>query len=216
MCCCWLILHYSPFLEQTRCTLVICGSEWVTVAFYHAVLNIHWSGVLSVLSGCHVKLLPFQCTFCAHHTTMYTIQPCASLHCHFIPNHIHKVHVCLGVTCHLHFWPNDQNLLCATAHKWLTFQYLYHPYCSSTGVEQILKCESLQKLPWRRKSFCHSCQDSNLWPFSHEADALTAELSPHHSCACRWQKGGQKLSFKTFVPKINQNVTWLLALHTLP
>ena len=26
-----------------------------------------------------------------------------------------KVHVCLCVTCHMHFWQNDQGLLCATA-----------------------------------------------------------------------------------------------------
>ena len=26
-----------------------------------------------------------------------------------------RVYACLGVTCHLHFWQNDQGLLCATA-----------------------------------------------------------------------------------------------------
>ena len=30
-------------------------------------------------------------------------------------SHIHKVYACLAVTCHLHFWQNDQDLLCATA-----------------------------------------------------------------------------------------------------
>ena len=39
----------------------------------------------------------------------YTIQPC-----HFMQSHILKVHTCLAVTCHLHFWQNDWNLLCAT------------------------------------------------------------------------------------------------------
>ena len=29
-------------------------------------------------------------------------------------SHILKVHTCLAVTCHLHFWQNDWNLLCAT------------------------------------------------------------------------------------------------------
>ena len=43
---------------------------------------------------------------CAHTT-------CASLHCHFIPSHLHKVHVCLGVTCHLRI--NDSHFsICAT------------------------------------------------------------------------------------------------------
>ena len=29
-------------------------------------------------------------------------------------SHIHKVYACLAVTCHLHFWQNDRNLLRAT------------------------------------------------------------------------------------------------------
>ena len=27
----------------------------------------------------------------------------------------HKVHACLAVTCHLHLWQNDRDLLLATA-----------------------------------------------------------------------------------------------------
>ena len=30
-------------------------------------------------------------------------------------SHISKVHTCLAVTCHQHFWQNDWDLLCATA-----------------------------------------------------------------------------------------------------
>ena len=45
---------------------------------------------------------------------MYTIQPCTSLQCHFIQNHIGRVQVCLAVTCLLHFRQNDRDLLCAT------------------------------------------------------------------------------------------------------
>ena len=35
--------------------------------------------------------------------------------CHFMQSHIRKVYVCLAVTCHLHFWRNDRDLLRATA-----------------------------------------------------------------------------------------------------
>ena len=35
--------------------------------------------------------------------------------CHFMQSHIRKVYVCLAVTCHLHFWQNDRDLLRATA-----------------------------------------------------------------------------------------------------
>ena len=41
--------------------------------------------------------------------------------CHFMQSHIHKVDACLAVTCHLHFWQNDRDLLCATAVTVLTW-----------------------------------------------------------------------------------------------
>ena len=31
--------------------------------------------------------------------------------CHLMQSHIRKVHACLAVTCHLHFWQNDRDLL---------------------------------------------------------------------------------------------------------
>ena len=37
--------------------------------------------------------------------SVYTVQPCTMSH------HICRVHVCLAVTCHLHFWQNDQDHL---------------------------------------------------------------------------------------------------------
>ena len=40
--------------------------------------------------------------------------------------------MCLSVTCHLHCWQNDQDILCATA--------------VTHGVEQIPKYESAQKV----------------------------------------------------------------------
>ena len=35
--------------------------------------------------------------------------------CHFMQSHLYQVYVCLAVTCPLHFWLNDQDLLRATA-----------------------------------------------------------------------------------------------------
>ena len=35
--------------------------------------------------------------------------------CHFLQSHIRKVYACLAVTCHLHLWQNDRDLLRATA-----------------------------------------------------------------------------------------------------
>ena len=48
-------------------------------------------------------------------SSVYTIQPYTRLQCHFIQSHIGRVYACLAVTCHLHFWQNDRDLLRATA-----------------------------------------------------------------------------------------------------
>ena len=42
--------------------------------------------------------------------TLYSHAPC-----HFMQSHIRKVYVCLAVTCHLHFWQHDRDLLRAAA-----------------------------------------------------------------------------------------------------
>ena len=42
-----------------------------------------------------------------------TIQP-RTMPRHFMQNHIRRLHACLAVTCHLHFWQNDRELLRAT------------------------------------------------------------------------------------------------------
>ena len=64
---------------------------------------------------CHVKLLPSWHILC----TPYNHAPR-----HFIQSYIHKVHAHLAVTCHLHFWQNDLDLLHATAvtQGWYIYQ----------------------------------------------------------------------------------------------
>ena len=87
--------------------------------------------------------------------------------CHFMQSHVCKVYVCLAVTCHLHFWQNDRDLLCATA-----VTQGWNGYWN----------KSTESRPWRRKLSRHSCRDSNPLPFSHESGALTTELSLHPCC----------------------------------
>ena len=85
--------------------------------------------------------------------------------CHFMQSHIRKVYACLAVTCHLHFWQNDRDLLRATAiTRW-----------GRTDTEIRISTESR---PWRRKFSRRSCRDSNPRPFRHESGALTTELPP--------------------------------------
>ena len=94
-------------------------------------------------------------------------------------SHIRKMHACLAVTCHLHFWQNDRDLLRATSavtrgwngyrnksqHRKLTQDVKHHVY--------------YYFWPRRRKFSRRSCRDSNPRPFNHESGApLTTELSP--------------------------------------
>ena len=103
-CCCWSLLYsvYCPL--SSRLTALACDSAWVTSFFIarvwistKVVYLQHWHGWCH-MNCCHLG------AFCVHHTTW-----------HFMQSHIHKVHACLAVTCHLHFWRNDWGLLCATA-----------------------------------------------------------------------------------------------------
>ena len=88
--------------------------EWLS--FYSAFflffsLNIHQSGVLTALAW----LVP-------HKTAAVSAQvlctPYNHAPCHFMQSHIRKVYACLAVTCHLHFWQNDRDLLRATVVTW--------------------------------------------------------------------------------------------------
>ena len=88
-------------LEQTHC---ICMWFYTTTCFF----NTHRSGVLTALAW-----------LVSHETAAVSAQvpytPYNHAPCDFMQSHIRKVYVCLAVTCHLHFWQNDQDLLRATA-----------------------------------------------------------------------------------------------------
>ena len=99
--CCWslnsAILHSQADSLHSHVIL----HEWI--AFYSGfrmsttvVYLQHWHG------WCHMKLLPSWSVPCT---------PYNHAQCHFMQSHKRKVHACLAVTCHLHFWQNDQDLL---------------------------------------------------------------------------------------------------------
>ena len=58
---------------------------------------------------CHMNLLSSRRVLC----TPYNHAPC-----HVMQSYICKAHAYLAVTCHLHFWQNDRELLRATAVIW--------------------------------------------------------------------------------------------------
>ena len=102
--------NYSTIL--CFCALVICDTQWVTVALPSEL----WisTKVVTALFSCYMAGAIKNCC-CLGTSSVYTTQPCTSLQCHFIWSHICWMHVCLAVTCHLHFWQNDWDLLRAAA-----------------------------------------------------------------------------------------------------
>ena len=71
-------------------------------------------------------------------------------------SHVRKVHAYLAVTCHLHFWQNDRDLLHATAvTRWWSGYRNKRQYRKFTLEMKILPR-----------------------PFNHESGVLTTELSP--------------------------------------
>ena len=100
-------------------------------------------------------------------SSVYTINPCPSLHCHFIQSSIGKVHVCLAV-----------NLPSALLAEWSGSFTCY--YYGNTGVECDTEVRvSTERWTWRLTKFSRrSCGDSNPGRFDHESGALTSELPP--------------------------------------
>ena len=104
----WWPLLYGAVLHSRADSLRshVILHEWI--AFYSAFFNIHRSGVLTALAW----LVPHE-TAAVSAQVLYT--PYSHTPGHFMQSHIRKVHAYLAVTCHLHFWQNDRDLLRATA-----------------------------------------------------------------------------------------------------
>ena len=104
----WWLLLYSAILRSRTDSLRshVILHEWL--AFHSAFLNIHRSDVLTALA----LLVPRETVAVSAQVlcTPYNHAPC-----HFMQSHIRKMYACLPVTCHLHFWQNDRDLLGATA-----------------------------------------------------------------------------------------------------
>ena len=105
-----------------------------------------------------MKLLPPRRTFCVHHTTMYQFTVC-----HFIRSHIRRLHVCLTVTCHLHFWQNNRDLLRASA---------------VTGVATDTKIEVCTESLLRRRKVPRRWPGNESVIFRQRVRHSTTELSP--------------------------------------
>ena len=85
-------------------------------------------------------------------------------------SHIREVYVCLAVTCHLHFWQIDRDLLRATAVTW--------------GLDGYRNKSQYRKLTLEKKILPPFLQ--GFEPVTFQSSTLTTELSPPH---CRnWKQ----------------------------
>ena len=111
--CCWSLLYSSTFDSQAD-SLHSCHMWfWMRESLFQGQFWI--STKMVQIQHCLVvtQLLPCE-TVAVSACSVYTIQPCTMSH-HFLQSHVHRVHACLAIACHLHFWQNDQDLLFATA-----------------------------------------------------------------------------------------------------
>ena len=70
--------------------------------------------MVTELFGCYTAGATWNCCWVGA-CSVYTTQPCTSLQWHFIRSHIHRTHVCLAVTCHMHVlveWPGYFTCYC--------------------------------------------------------------------------------------------------------
>ena len=100
---------------------------------------------------CSMAGAKWNCCYLGPHS-VYTIQPCTSLQCLFIQSQIGRVHVYQAVTCHLHFWQNDQDLLHATVvtSGWNRYQNQSQP--RKVTLEKKLRLLLLTFRSWARRS----------------------------------------------------------------
>ena len=106
-CCCWSLLYSATLRSRadslrsyrTRFWVTVdsCSAFWISteVVYLQRCLVVAWL-VSSETAAVSVR-------------SVYTISCITSRH--FVQSHLHRKHV----TCHLHFWLNDQDLFRATA-----------------------------------------------------------------------------------------------------
>ena len=113
--------------------------------------------------------------------------------CHFMQRHIHKVHVCLAVTCHLHFWQNDWDLLHATAVTWEWNRYRNKSHHRKSTLEKKI-------LPLLLQGFEPATFQSWVWRSSHWAiPPLSHQLRLYSQpAAAKAASGGLSGCFQIF------------------
>ena len=104
----WWLLLYSAILRSRADSLRshVILHEWLAYFIARFLISTEVVYLQRWHGWCHMNLLPSRRVLC----TPYNHAPC-----HFMQSHMCKVYACLAVTCHLHFWQDDRDLLRATA-----------------------------------------------------------------------------------------------------
>ena len=135
----------------------------------------HWHGWY------HIKQLLTWCILCT---------PYNHASCRFMQSHIHKKHACLAVTCQLHFWQNDWDLLCAIVVTWEWNRY------QNKSQHRKLTLEKKTLLPLRQgfvpATFQSQVRRSYHWAIPTPNNTIIrlhppqpfAVLVPINTCAC--------------------------------
>ena len=101
----------------------------------------------------------------------------------FTHSYIHRVHVCLAITGHLHFWQNNQDLLRAT------------------GVERIPKQQSAQKA---------DLGEEHLSPRTHNL-SITSQAQLPLSCPRSTNNEENEMMLSVWFTCRRMQITWLTA-----
>ena len=120
---CWLECQGSFLNSPILCfwaDLLHSCLMWLRMtdrSFTQHIFYIHTSGVLTALFGSYMASATSAHALCT---------PYNSLQFYSKP-HAHGACACLAVTCHLHFWQNNQDLVLATAVTWGWNDYRNNP-----------------------------------------------------------------------------------------
>ena len=162
--------------KQTHSTLVASDFERVTVAL-HSVLRVStMSGVDYLQRYFWLLHATWNCCPLGAHF-VYTIH--LTLVYSVIQSQIGRLHVCLAVTCHVHFWQNGQDLLCAAVITWGSNRY----------IRQLV---SVSHKPFlhetKQYAYCHT--ELNIFSSSSSTSSLP---TPWHGSSCsKWKSWGTK------------------------
>ena len=139
-------------------------------------------------------------------SSVYAIQPRTSLHCHFIRSHMRRMHVCLAVTCHLHFWQNV---------RFFKVFFFFTCYCGNIGVERIPNKIQHRKLTMEKKILPSLLPGLEPEIFQSRVRRFATEPSPlpDWNCHCIVNSGSDRslpLTLKINVQRSNVHSLWPL------